>query len=129
MAASHTIFLVDDDQFLLNMYVVKFQNAGHTIQSFTSGNELLNVLREKPAFDALLLDLVMPEPDGFQILETIRNEGLAEDAKLIVLSNQGQEDDIKKAEQFNVDGYIVKVSAIPSEVLEKTIQIIEETTS
>ncbi len=127
MSTSHIIFLIDDDQFLLNMYVVKFQNAGHTTQAFTSGNELLDALRAKPPLDALLLDLVMPDPDGFQILETIREEGLVPDAKLIILSNQGQEADIKKAEQYNIDGYIVKASLIPSEVLEKTVQIIEQT--
>ncbi|HQU07699.1 MAG: hypothetical protein B7X04_01755 [Parcubacteria group bacterium 21-54-25] len=125
MAAPHTIFLLDDDRFLLNMYAAKFRNAGNTVESFTSGRELLAALREKPTFDALLLDLIMPELDGFEVLETIRKDGLAEGAKIIVLSNQGQDPDIEKAKQFHVDGYIIKASAIPSEVLEKTVRIIE----
>ncbi len=126
---SYHIFLVDDDHFLLDMYVLKFRNAGHTVTSFNSGEELLSALREKPEIDAVLLDIVMPNIDGFQVLEAIRKEVLAKDAKVIVLSNQGQDSDIERAKQFNVDGYIIKASAVPSEVLEKTIQIIEKKSS
>ena len=120
------IFLVDDDHFLLGMYVLKFRKAGHTVESFNSGEEILSALREKPKVDAVLLDIVMPGMDGFQILEKIRKEGLAEGAKIIVLSNQGQDSDIERAQQFGIDGYIIKASAVPSEVLEKTVAIIEQ---
>ncbi len=126
---SYHIFLVDDDHFLLDMYVLKFRNAGHVVTSFNSGEELLSALREKPEIDAVLLDIVMPNMDGFQVLEAIRKERLIKDAKVIVLSNQGQDSDIERAKQFNIDGYIIKASAVPSEVLEKTIQIIENKSS
>ena len=126
MAAPYTIYLVDDDRFLLDMYALKFRKAGHTVTEFRSGEELITALKEKPTVDAILLDIVMPVMDGFQILDAIRKDKLAEGAKLIVLSNQGQDSDIEHAKQFRVDGYIVKASAIPSEVLEKTIQIIEQ---
>lgn len=127
MKNSYTIFLVDDDKFLLSMYVAKFQGSGHKVSSFTSGRELLNTLRENTQeIDALLLDIIMPDMNGFEILEELRNEKLARGAKVIVLSNQGQNIDIEHAKEFNVDGYIVKASAIPSEVVESTINIIEQ---
>ncbi|VAW32053.1 hypothetical protein MNBD_CPR01-604 [hydrothermal vent metagenome] len=126
MTPNYQIFLVDDDHFLLGMYVLKFQKAGHTVKSFNSGKEIISALREKPKVDAVLLDIVMPGMDGFQILEEIRKEKLAEGAKIIVLSNQGQDSDIERAQKFNIDGYIIKASAVPSEVLEKTINIIEQ---
>ena len=127
MEISYTIFLVDDDQFLLDMYVAKFQSSGHKVISFTSGRELLNALRENvQKIDALLLDIIMPDMNGFEILEEIRREKLLQEAKIIVLSNQGQDVDMEHAKQFNVDGYIVKASAIPSEVVENTIHIIEQ---
>lgn len=125
MTPSHTIFLVDDDEFLLGMYALKFRKAGHTVYSFRSGNDLLSSLRKRPKVDAILLDIVMPVMDGFQILEAIRNEGLAAGSKLIVLSNQGQDSDVVQAKQFAIDGYIIKASVIPSEVLEKTMEIID----
>jgi len=130
MKTSYTIFLIDDDKFLLSMYVAKFQSSGHKVSSFTSGRELLSALRDNTQkVDALLLDIIMPDMNGFEILEELRSENLAQGAKVIVLSNQGQNVDIEHAKQFNVDGYIVKASAIPSEVVESTVNIIEQKTS
>ncbi len=125
MTDPYTIFLVDDDKFLLDMYALKFRKAGYTVSSFRSGDELLSVLRERPKVDAILLDVVMPVMDGFQILEVIRKENLAMNAKLIVLSNQGQDSDIEQAKKFAIDGYIIKAAVIPSEVLKKTMDIID----
>ena len=125
MKQPYRIYLVDDDRFLLDMYAVKFRNAGHEVTAFQNPSEALKALREKPALDAMLLDIVMPELDGFDVLETIRKEKLAPSAKVVVLSNQGQESDIEKARSLGAAGYIIKASAIPSEVFTETIRIIE----
>lgn len=124
--AMYRIYLVDDDRFLLDMYAVKFRAQGHEVTAFSSGKEALTALREKPAPDAMLLDVVMPEMDGFEILETIRKENLAPTAKFIILSNQGQDSDIERAKTLGAAGYIIKASAIPSEVFTETVSIIEK---
>lgn len=124
--ASYRIYLVDDDRFLLDMYAVKFKAAGHDVTAFQSGAQALEALRAEPAPDALLLDIVMPEIDGFGVLEAMRKENLAPATKVIVLSNQGQESDIEHANKLGVAGYIIKASAIPSEVFAETISIIEK---
>jgi DNA-binding response OmpR family regulator len=124
MANPRRIYLIDDDHFLLDMYAVKFKNAGNDVSAFSKGEDLLDALRTKPAPDALLLDIVMPGMDGFQILEAIGKEKLAAGAKKIVLSNQGQESDIDRAKVLGADGYIIKASAIPSEVLAETMKIL-----
>lgn len=124
--ATYRLYLVDDDHFLLDMYAVKFKAAGHEVTAFQNGEEVLTMLREKPAPDAMLLDIVMPGIDGFEILETIRKENLAPTTKVIVLSNQGQESDIDRAKALGAAGYIIKASAIPSEVYAETIKIIEK---
>src|SRR5665213_2448007 len=124
--ANYRIYLTDDDRFLLDMYAVKFKAAGHDVSVFQSGNAVLEELRTKPAPDALLLDIIMPEIDGFQVLETIRKEKLAPTMKTIVLSNQGQETDVEKAKILGAVGYIIKASAIPSEVYAETISLIEK---
>lgn len=121
----YRLYLVDDDRFLLDMYAVKFKAANHEVTAFSNGEEVLRALREQPAPDALLLDIVMPGLDGFEVLETIRKENLATTSKIIVLSNQGQESDIERAKTLHVDGYIIKASAIPSEVYAETIRIIQ----
>jgi CheY-like chemotaxis protein len=123
--ATYRLYLVDDDRFLLDMYAVKFKAAGHDVTAFQNGEEALQALRDKPAPDAMLLDIVMPNIDGFQILETIRKDKLAPTTKVIVLSNQGQEADIERAKALGAAGYIIKASAIPSEVYAETVKIIE----
>jgi CheY-like chemotaxis protein len=125
--ATYRIYLTDDDRFLLDMYAVKFKAAGHEVTAFNSGKAVLDALRTGSAPDALLLDVVMPEIDGFEVLDTIRKEKLAPDMKVIVLSNQGQESDVEKAKSLGASGYIVKASAIPSEVYAETLKIIEDT--
>jgi len=124
--ASYRIYLVDDDRFLLDMYAVKFKAAGHDVTAFQSGQAALDAIRKDPAPDALLLDIVMPEIDGFGVLEAVRKENLIPTTKVIVLSNQGQESDIEQATKLGVAGYIIKASAIPSEVFAETISIIEK---
>jgi DNA-binding NarL/FixJ family response regulator len=62
---------------------------------------------------------------GFETIEAMRKEHLAEGSKIIIISNQGQESDIEKAKKLSTDGCITKASAIPSEVFAETIHIIE----
>lgn len=124
---AYRIFIVDDDKFLLDLYSVKFKNAEHEVSVFTSGESLVEALRKKDSDmpDVILLDIIMPGIGGFGTLEVIRKDGLAKNAKIIILSNQGQDADIDKAKKLGVDGYIIKASAIPSEVFTETMRIIK----
>lgn len=124
---AYRVYLTDDDRFLLDLYAVKFKNAGHEVTVFGGGEELLSALRKDGATtpDAILLDIIMPGVGGFDVLEAIRKEHLAKGAKIIILSNQGQDSDIERAKQLAADGYIIKASAIPSEVLAETLRTIE----
>jgi CheY-like chemotaxis protein len=123
---NYSICIVDDDPFLLDMYNLKFTQAGHTVTCCTNGEDALETLRKGTAvFDVVLLDLVMPRVDGYEVLHAIRQENLCnEKTALIVLSNQGQEKDIEKAKEYGIDGYLIKANTLPSEVLEKTVSVI-----
>lgn len=119
----YTIFIVDDDKFLLDMYSVKFKEQGMQVEVSESGEKALTRFREGLRPDVLLLDILMPGMDGFGVLEAIRKEGFHKDLMCVVLSNLGQESDIKRAKELGAEGYIVKASAVPSEVLEQVIAI------
>lgn len=125
-AAPYTFFIVDDDQFLLDMYVLRFKEAGHTVEAFMESRKFLETLRAGHHADALIMDIVMPDIDGFSLLKTIKDEKLAGDAAIIVLSNQGQDSDVDRALEFGIDGYIVKASTVPSEVLSQIETIIKK---
>lgn len=112
-----TIMLIDDDKFLLDMYSVKFTQAGFLVSSHFSTQEAIAALRggEKP--DAILFDITMPGIDGFGLLQTIQTEKLAPQAKLIALTNQSSEEDRKRGEELGAHRYVIKASMIPSEVV------------
>jgi two-component system alkaline phosphatase synthesis response regulator PhoP len=113
------ICIIDDDPFLLDMYNLKFKQAGYDVACFTDSTEALASLRGGTVYDAVLLDLVMPKTDGFEVLKAIREENLCGDKTiLVILSNQGQDKDIARAEEFSIDGYLIKANTLPSEVLE-----------
>jgi DNA-binding response OmpR family regulator len=112
------ICIIDDDPFLLDMYNLKFQEAGHEVTCFTDSTQAVEALRADGGFDAVLLDLVMPKLDGFDVLRTIREENLCGEKTMVcILSNQGQDKDIERAEELGIDGYLIKANTLPSEVL------------
>ncbi|MAZ67611.1 response regulator [bacterium] len=122
----YNILIVDDDEFLIDMYCLKFAQAGHTIRSAFGSEDAIETLKEegyRP--DAVVFDLVMPKMDGFELLKQIKEQNLAPGAALIVLSNQGEKEDLKKAREMGAVGNIVKANAIPSEVLTMVEKIIE----
>lgn len=117
------VFIVDDDKFLLGMYSLKFANNGYDVETTVGSPAALEKLRSGIKPDVLLLDIVMPYMDGLELLKTIREEKLAPGAVIIMLTNQSQSADIEKAKDLDVDGYIVKASTIPSEVLNEVEKI------
>ena len=116
-ATPANIMLVDDDKFLLDMYSVKFSQAGYAVEPCFSTHEALQKLRGglKPA--VILFDVTMPGEDGFALVETITKEKLAPGARLIALTNQGNDADKKHAEEIGIHKYCIKASMIPSEVV------------
>lgn len=119
------ILLVDDDKFLLDMYNTKFREDGKEIKVCLRGQDALKHLRDGLRASVILIDIVMPDVDGFTLLEVIKKEKLGGDPVIIMLTNQGEQSDIRKAKRLGADGYIVKASAIPSEVLEQIDEIVK----
>jgi len=120
------VLLVDDDKFLLGMYASKFAKDGLEPVSCISGVEALAKLKDNYKPDIILLDIILPGMDGLEILEVIKKENLAPDAIIVMLTNQGGADDIAKAKQLGVHGYIVKATTIPSEVVTEVLKIVAQ---
>ncbi len=115
------ILLVDDDRFLLDMYSLKFKKSGVEIDPVSSSTGALEKLRAGNIYDVIILDIIMPTMDGIDLLKTIRAEKLSPESVVIMLTNQS--DDIEKAKAFVIDGYIIKATTIPSEVVEQVLSI------
>lgn len=121
------ILLIDDDRFLLDMYSLKFKKSQLEIDTSGGSQNALEKLRNGEKYDIVVLDIIMPGIDGLELLKTIREEKLLPEATFIMLTNQA--DDMEKAKAFNVDGYIIKATTIPSEVVEKVLQIYKDKNS
>lgn len=121
------IFIVDDDSFLLDMYALKFSQAGYDVTTALGALPALEKLRAGTYIpDIILLDIVMPVVDGFEFLEKMRAESLAPNAIHIVLSNRGQDADIARAKDLGAAGFIVKASTTPAEVITQVADIISK---
>jgi CheY-like chemotaxis protein len=118
------ILIVDDDKFILDLYVIKFSGAGYEVKTADSTDTGIKLIRTGFVPDVIMSDIVMPGMDGFEMVATIRKEKLAPSAIVVMLTNQGASDDISRAKKLSVDGYIIKATTIPSEVLTEVERII-----
>ena len=122
----YKILLVDDDNFMLDMYSVKFKERGFDVHASLDSKKALEKLREGFRPDVMLFDIIMPSMDGFEFLEKIKEENLKNKSILIALSNQWQEEDIEKVKGLGADDYLIKANMVPSEVLDKVEKLIKE---
>ena len=118
------VLIVDDDEFLLEMYAVKFKESGFQVEIAKSGEAALNKMREGYVADVVLLDVVMPVLDGFELLRIIKKEQLLPKAVFIILTNLGQKEDIDRGLRLGADDYIVKAHFTPTEVVNKASQLL-----
>ena len=123
------VLLVDDDQFLLDLYSTKFAREGYNIHTCVSPKEALDVLRSGFVPDVILFDISMPEQDGFSFLQTLLDEHLAPNSSLITLTNRSTDADKIKAEQLGASRYIVKATMIPAELVATVAEVIAKKTT
>lgn len=119
-----TILVVEDDIFLQGLEATKLKKEGFNILSANDGKEALNIFNSKVKIDLVLLDLMLPEVDGFTVLEAIRKDKSLNDLPVIVFSNLSEEEDIKKAEKLGIKEFMVKSNFNLDELAEKVRQII-----
>ena len=125
MDKKYSILIVDDDKFLTDMYSVKFSEKGFVVETASSGPDALQKVDGGLSPDIFLVDIVMPMMDGFELVQHLVQRQKDKRSAIIVLSNLGQKEDVEKGLALGADGYIVKASATPSEVVEKVVEIVE----
>ncbi len=120
------ILIIDDDNFLLDMYALKFSQTNFEVHTASSGAEGLEKLQGGLKPDVILLDIIMPEMDGFEMLEKMKKDNLAPDAVEVILSNKSQQADIDRGQALGVAGYIVKANSTPKEVIDQVVSILSK---
>lgn len=118
------ILIVDDDSFLLDMYALKFSQNSFEVFTASSGVQAIEKLTGGLKPDIVLMDIIMPEMDGFEMLEKINKDNLSPNSVKIILSNKSQQADIDRGNALGVAGYIVKANSTPAEVIEQVTGIL-----
>ncbi len=118
------ILIVDDDSFLLDMYAFKFSQNNFEVHTAVSGLDSIQKLKSGINPDIILLDIIMPEMDGFEMLNKINNDKLSPNSVKIILSNKSQQEDIDRGNSLGVAGYIVKANSTPAEVISQVAEIL-----
>jgi len=123
-----TILLVEDDPFLSSILQLKLDKENFKTIRVADGEEALNLLTEqgiKP--DVILLDLILPKKNGFEVLETIRQDPTLEKLPVIIISNLGQPSDIDRGKALGVIDYFVKAKLSVDELVNKVKEEIKST--
>ncbi len=120
------VFIVEDDTFLSDMYQTKFVSAGYDVHIALDGDQCISKLKEGLRPDVILLDVVMPHRDGIEVLSVIKNNETMKDIPVILLTNLGQENDIKRGLEMGAVEYLVKAHYTPSEVEKKVEEIMKK---
>ncbi|KKT40832.1 MAG: Alkaline phosphatase synthesis transcriptional regulatory protein PhoP [Candidatus Giovannonibacteria bacterium GW2011_GWA2_44_13b] len=124
MPSETKVLIVDDDEFLLEMYSLKFKESGFIVEVAQNGEEAIKKAKEVLP-DIILLDVVMPKMDGFDVLRALRKENIAPKALILILTNLGQKDDFDRGMKLGAADYIVKAHYTPSEVVKKVRSLLE----
>lgn len=117
-SSTPSILLVEDDSDLREMYASALKRAGFTVAIAKNGKEALDQVKlAAPSF--MLLDIVMPEYDGFWVLNALRQDEKLKNIPVIALTNLGSEKDKARAISLGVKEYLLKVDFTPSLLIER----------
>jgi len=111
------IAIVEDDQAIAQMYRLKFEAEGYDVQVAENGHLGLELIQGMSP-DIVLLDIMMPEMTGDEMLEKLRSTPWGKDMKVIILTNMGEQEAPLKLQKLNVSAFIVKAEMTPRQVAE-----------
>ncbi|MEO5927914.1 MAG: response regulator transcription factor [Patescibacteria group bacterium] len=122
MAKQH-ILLIEDDGFLASIYAQKLELEGFDVSLATNGEDGLR-LAMKDIPDMILLDLVMPKLNGFEVLERLKQDDATKTVPVLILTNLGQREDVERCMQLGAAGYVIKAHSLPHETIAKVKELL-----
>jgi CheY-like chemotaxis protein len=117
MAGSKTILFIEDDKPIAQMYSRVLEREGYQVEFAYNGEDGLQKAISKH-YDLILLDIMMPEKTGIEVLQELRGEdGKGHpDTKIVILTNLAQDKTSQEALKAQADGYIIKADIVPSQL-------------
>ena len=119
------ILLVEDDPFLIDIYTTKLKESGFAVEVASDGESALQKIKEKDP-GLVILDIVLPHLDGWEILRQIKSDPKLKKIKIIILSNLGQKEEVEKGVELGAVKYLIKAHHTPSEVVAEIKKLLSE---
>ena len=117
-AKQKKILLVEDDDALANVYLMRLQAEGFDVRRVANGEEALaSAINYQPSL--VLLDVMMPKVSGFDVLDILRNTPETANVKIIMLTALSQDSDRERAMSLGVDEYLVKSQVVIADVVDR----------
>ncbi|MFA5021189.1 MAG: response regulator [Patescibacteria group bacterium] len=118
------ILLVEDDSMIVEMYKLRFEEEGFETIVTDKGSEAIEIAkRDQP--DLILLDVILPEIDGFSILREIKSEMTTKKIPVLLLTNLSQESDQQKGTELGADGYFIKAQHTPADLMNEIKKVLK----
>jgi DNA-binding response OmpR family regulator len=118
------VLLIEDDPFLIDIYTTKLKEAGFSIEVANSGELVFKKINEKKP-DLVVLDIVLPQIDGWEILKKIKSNSRFKSIPVIILSNLGQKAEVEKGISLGATKYLIKAHYTPTQVVEEIKKIMK----
>lgn len=118
------VLIIEDDKFLRDLLARKLKKEGYSVFEATDGNEGLELVKTKKPH-LVLLDLILPGMDGFDVLAEIKRNPETSNIPVIILSNLGQKEEIEKGLRLGALDYLVKAHSNPAEIVTKIREAIK----
>jgi DNA-binding response OmpR family regulator len=117
------ILMVEDDNSMAEVYIKRLEIEGFEVKRVDNGeNALATAVEYHP--DLIMLDVMMPKINGFEVLDILKNTPVTSQIKVIMLTALGQESDKEKAKSLGADDYLVKSQIVITEVVDRIKTII-----
>ena len=118
------ILLIEDDKFLRELIIKKLGNEGFEVAEAADGEEGLTRLKEQKP-DLVLLDLMLPGIDGFEVLRRAKGDNELSSIPIVILSNLGQQEDVQKGVELGAADYLIKAQFTPGEIVAKIKAVLQ----
>lgn len=119
-----TILLVEDDPFIVDIYVSQFRKEGFNVDVANDGQAALKKIKNSCP-DLLVLDIILPKINGWELLKMLRDEPGTKNLKVIVISNLDQKDNLDNISNFGVIKYFLKIESTPGEIADVIKEILK----
>lgn len=119
------ILIVEDDTSIYNIYATELKIKGYDVENVTDGMKAMEAIKDQ-APNLVLLDLMLPGKNGLEILQEMKENEETSGIKVVMLTNYGDDENVKKALEYGAEDFMLKYNIVPSELSAKVSLLLGE---